>query len=138
MSYDKRQLEKDRETKEALDCLNLLIKLSNEQAFCRFQQLQNAQKLPKEREEKVIKFENDINHALTLLAAAKSKILEQGSSSVTDYLITSALSYLTNCLPEKSITNIVNQLNPNNVSERKDSLSDYQNFHLLLSSERPT
>jgi hypothetical protein len=111
MPYDISQLEKEREKKQALYYINMLTNLASEKAFCRLQELQKSQKRTEGKEEEARTFEKNINHGLTLLASAKSKIGEQGTSSVTDYLITSAISYFANCLPPESVSNIVAQLN---------------------------
>ncbi|STX52849.1 Uncharacterised protein [Legionella busanensis] len=116
MPYNTSQLEKEREKKEALYYINLLIKLISEQAFFRLQELQ---KRPEEKEEEARTLEKNINHCLTLLASVKSKIKDQGPSSVTDYLITSAISHLANSLPPESVSNIVTQLNTVKINESK-------------------
>ncbi|WP_131782511.1 hypothetical protein [Legionella gresilensis] len=116
MTYNTSQLEKEREKKEALYFIDLLIKLTKEQAFYRLQELQNRSE---EKEEEARTLEKNINHSLTLLASVKSKIKEQGCSSVTDYLITSAISSLANCLPPESVSNIIAQLNTVKINESK-------------------
>lgn len=57
--------------------------------------------------------QKDINHALTLLAAAREEIKKTGPSALTDYLVTSAMSHVAKHLPETAVNNIVEELKKN-------------------------
>src|SRR5579883_2904944 len=116
--------EKDHEEKKriALEYFNLLIYLINEESFFQYQLIQ---KLKKEGVEKET-FEKNINHALALLSAANESIRKEGPTPFTDYLITSALSYIANYLPAESVRIIINKLEDLNKNIVKPSVSSKQ------------
>ncbi len=107
-NIDEDRLKKDAAYKQriALEYLNLLIYLINEEAALEYQARTKSGNEAPETED----FEKNINHALTLLAAAIEGIKKDGPTDFSDYLISSALSYTAEYLPAASVSNIINKL----------------------------
>lgn len=123
-------LKKDNEDKRiALERYNLLISLIIEEIVL----LRKLQKKADEKES----FEKNVNHAFALLEAVKEGIVKSGLSPFTDYLMTSALSYIAKYLPEASVRNIVNELDRSSQSpsNEKPSSSKTCSKHIDLSPE---